>query len=63
LEGAGIVYVPRDLVEADLAAGRLAEILSSWELQNLPIHIVYPSRHLVPRRVTAFIEAASQGFR
>jgi DNA-binding transcriptional LysR family regulator len=63
LEGSGIVYVPRDLVQADLKSGQLVELLPAWQLRTLPIHVVYPSRHLLPRRVAAFIEAALLGFK
>lgn len=63
IDGAGIVYLPRDLVEEDLASGALVELLADWSLPTLPIHTVHPSRHLVPRRVTAFIEAVAEGFR
>jgi DNA-binding transcriptional LysR family regulator len=61
--GAGIVYLPLDLVGDDLADGSLVQILSDWSLPTLPIHTLHPSRHLVPRRVTAFIAAVAEGFR
>lgn len=60
---AGVVYLPRDLVDEDLATGRLVRLLPEWDLPTLPIHTVHPSRHLVPRRVTAFIDAVSDAFR
>ena len=63
IDGAGVVYLPRDLVDEDLAAGRLVRLLPEWELPTLPIHTVHPSRHLVPRRVAAFIDAVAEGFR
>ena len=63
LGAAGIVYLPRDLAEADLAAGRLVRLLPDWDLLTLPIHAVHPSRHLVPRRVSAFIDAVADAFR
>ncbi|HZP19872.1 MAG TPA: LysR family transcriptional regulator [Bauldia sp.] len=62
LDGAGIVYLPLDLVESDLAEGRLVRLFHGWKLQTLPVHIVHPSRSLVPRRLTAFIEAVADGF-
>ena len=60
---AGIVYLPLDLVHADLAASRLVRLFPDWGLPTLPIHTVHPSRHLVPRRVSAFIEAVAEAFR
>lgn len=63
IDGAGIVYLPLDLVADDLASGALVQILEDWSLPTLPIHTVHPSRRLVPRRVTAFIAAVAEGFR
>lgn len=56
LAGAGIAYIPRDLVADDLQSGRLQQVLADWPLPSLPIHAVHPSRRLVPRRVSAFID-------
>jgi DNA-binding transcriptional LysR family regulator len=55
LEGAGIAYLPTDLVEDDIAAGRLTRLFADWETANLPIHLVHPSRR-VPRRVAALMQ-------
>lgn len=63
LGGAGIAYVPLDLVADDLADGGLVQILGDWTLPSLPIHTIHPSRQLVPRRVMAFIDAVAEGFR
>lgn len=61
--GAGIAYIPLDLVADDLASGALVVILEEWSLPSLPIHTIHPSRQLVPRRVMAFIDAVAEGFR
>lgn len=63
LAGAGLVYVPRDLVAADLASGALVEVLAGWRTLELPIHAVHPSRRLLPRRVSAMVEALAEGLR
>lgn len=63
IDGAGIVYLPLDLVGDDIASGTLVHILSDWSLPTLPIHTIHPSRRLVPRRVTAFIAAVAEGLR
>jgi DNA-binding transcriptional LysR family regulator len=62
IDGAGVVYLPRDLVEDDIAQGRLVPLLDGWNLPTMPIHVVHPSR-LVPRRVSLFIAALVEGFR
>jgi DNA-binding transcriptional LysR family regulator len=56
LAGAGIAYLPTDLVEADVAEGRLVRLLTEWEQLTLPIYLVHPSRR-VPRRVSALMDA------
>jgi DNA-binding transcriptional LysR family regulator len=63
LAGAGIVYLPDDLARDDLAAGRLTQVLPQWRTLTLPINIVYPSRRLVPRRVTALMDAITLGLK
>lgn len=63
IDGAGVVYLPRDLVEEDIAEGRLVPLLADWQLPTMPIHTLHPSRHFVPRRVSAFIAALAEGFR
>lgn len=63
IDGAGIVYLPLDLVDEDIESGLLVQILEQWSLPTLPIHIIRPSRHLVPRRVSAFIDALAEGLR
>ena len=60
LAGAGLAYVPCDLIAEELQNGRLEQVLGDWPLPSLPIHAVHPSRKLVPRRVSAFIEALAR---
>lgn len=62
MDGAGIAYLPVSLVDEEIAAGRLVPLLPQYALPSLPIHTVHPSRHLVPRRVRAFIEAVTAAF-
>jgi DNA-binding transcriptional LysR family regulator len=63
LGGAGIVYLPLDLVGDDIAAGRLVQVLQDWRTVSLPIQTVHASRSLVPARVGRFIEAIAKGLR
>jgi len=63
IDGAGAVYLPLDLVKDDIAAGRLVPLLEGWGMPSMPIHTVHPSRNLVPRRVSAFIDAVAEGLR
>ena len=61
LAGAGLAYIPLDLIADDLRNGRMQQILADWALPSLPVNVIHPSRKLVPRRVSAFIEALAQG--
>lgn len=63
LNGAGIVYLPLDLVAEPVAAGRLVQVLPHWGTMTLPIQLVYPSRRLMPRRLSAFMEAIATGLK
>jgi len=56
LEGVGLAYAPRILVQEDLREGRLVEVLGDWKRLSLPIHAVYPSRQFVPRRLAGLVE-------
>jgi DNA-binding transcriptional LysR family regulator len=61
LEGLGIACLPRFVVDADLAAGRLVEVLPGWQLPAAELFVLYPTaRHLSPR-VRAFVELATGG--
>ncbi|WEJ32828.1 LysR family transcriptional regulator [Devosia sp. SD17-2] len=62
-DGAGIAYLPRDIVVDDLAAGSLVPLFEDWSLPSMPIHTVHASRSLAPRRVRLLTEALSVGFR
>lgn len=55
LAGAGIAYLPVDLVENDLRDGRLVRLLPDWMTVPLQIHTVHPSRR-PPRRIAALLE-------
>ena len=61
LAGAGIVYLPLELVREDIEAGRLVPVLAGWSTLTLPIHILYPSRRFVPPRVMALMDAIALG--
>lgn len=56
LEGVGLAYAPRVLIEEDLESGALVDVLTGWKTLALPIHAVYPSRQFVPRRLAGVID-------
>ena len=56
LEGAGIVLLPTFIVAADLAAGRLVEVLGDYRFGTLGIHAVYPHRRHLSHKVRALVD-------
>jgi len=62
LQGLGLIQVPRYRLAADLAAGRLVEVLPDFPPDPLPVHVLYPhSRQLSPR-VRVFIDWLAEQF-
>ena len=43
-DGLGLAMVPVDMVQADLAQGRLVQVLKDWTQPLPPYHLYYPSR-------------------
>lgn len=62
LADAGIAYMPMELVQADLKAGRLVRLLPDWQTLTLPIQLVHPSRR-VTRRVAVLMETIAAELR
>ncbi len=56
LAGLGIIQVPNMLLDADLKARRIVEILPKLRARPMPVNILYPHRRQLSRRVRVFIE-------
>ena len=56
-QGGGIAYLPADLVRSDLHDGSLVQLLKDFGTDSMPIHAIYPSRRLLPKRVAVAIDA------
>lgn len=56
LEGVGIARVKAIGVQHLIDRGALVEILPDWQGETFPLHALYPSRHLPPAKVRAFID-------
>ncbi|CAD5374535.1 Transcriptional regulator, LysR family [Rubrivivax sp. A210] len=63
LQGRGIVMQPSFLVEDDVRAGRLVEVLPQYRGMALDIVAVYPSRQHVAPKVRLVIDFLAQAFR
>ncbi|MEO3999906.1 LysR family transcriptional regulator [Mesorhizobium sp. CAU 1732] len=63
LAGAGVAYLPLDLVEQDLGEGNLVAMFPGWTMPSMPIHSVQPSTGFMPRRVRELVEAVAMNLR
>jgi DNA-binding transcriptional LysR family regulator len=57
LDGVGLAYVPRELVQAYLESGQLLEVVSDWSPTFQGYHLYYPSRRHPSSAFAAFVEA------
>jgi DNA-binding transcriptional LysR family regulator len=64
LQGMGIGLVPKDLVESELASGKLVRLFVDYQLvdDNVEIWLAYSNRALMPAKVRAFIDYATAFF-
>ncbi|WP_117192603.1 LysR family transcriptional regulator [Rhizobium terrae] len=56
LEGVGIARVKAIGVQHLLDRGALMEVLPDWQGETFPLYALFPSRHLPPAKVRAFID-------
>ena len=56
LAGAGVAQVLALGVQEHLNQGTLVELFPDWPDETFPLYALYPSRHLPPARLRAFIE-------
>lgn len=56
LAGLGIIQAPIQGSEVELADGRLRPILQEFQAAPMPVHLLYPHRRQLPRRVQVFMQ-------
>ena len=61
--GLGIARLPDFLVDDEIAAGRLVEILADWSPTGIALHLMTPPSPLRPARVEAVIAFLAERFR
>jgi DNA-binding transcriptional LysR family regulator len=61
LDGHGLAYVPDDLAEAHVAAGRLRRVLQDWCPRFPGYHLYYPSRRQASPAFALVLTALRQG--
>ncbi len=52
--GKGIALLPRFIVDEEIAAGRLVEVLSDWTAPQIWLTLYYPPYERLPLRVATF---------
>lgn len=58
IDGHGVAVLPRYRIERDIEAGRLVEILPSWQPPQLQLTATIPRSHRHTHKVQLFLEAA-----
>jgi DNA-binding transcriptional LysR family regulator len=61
--GLGIARLPDFIVDAEIAAGRLVEVLADWQSHSIALHLMTPPGTLRPARVEAAIAFLAERFR
>jgi DNA-binding transcriptional LysR family regulator len=56
LQGVGVAVLPRWLVQDDLRAGRLQELLPNYQFLQATMHALYPSRKFLSSKVRTFVD-------
>jgi DNA-binding transcriptional LysR family regulator len=60
LQSLGISYLPRFLVEEDIATGRLEVLLPDLVNERIPLHVVFPRGNYALSKVRAFVDFVRQ---
>ncbi|MCY1419473.1 HTH-type transcriptional regulator DmlR [compost metagenome] len=63
LAGVGVVHLPSVVVQADLNAGRLVNVLPDWAPRTGLVHAVFPSRRGLLPSVRALLDFLEEEFR
>jgi DNA-binding transcriptional LysR family regulator len=56
LNGSGLIFQPRFIVDEDVRAGRLLRVLANYASEELGIYAVYPSRKHLSAKVRTFVD-------
>ncbi len=57
LEGAGLAFIPEDMVAKDIKSGKLVRVLADWTPPFPGYHLYYPSRRQPSAAFALFVEA------
>lgn len=56
LAGLGVAQLPRFMIPDELASGRLVQLLHDWNVEPIPLYIVYPSNRHLSNKVRVFVD-------
>lgn len=56
LAGLGLIQAPETGLRALVERGELVEVLPQWRAEPMPVHLLYPHRRQLPRRVRVFMD-------
>ena len=59
VNGKGLALLPEFVVRDDIAAGRLAVLMTDYALPDLPVNLVYPSGKLMTGAMRSFLDFAT----
>lgn len=62
ITGHGIARLPQLVAAAEVATGRLSQLLPDWTLATTPMHAIYPSNRYLSPKVRAFVDLAAAWF-
>lgn len=62
LDRRGVFLAPSFVVEQDIEAGRLVEVLPAWRPVEFDINALYPHRHQLSSKVRIFIDLMAEHF-
>ena len=62
LEGHGIARISRAMAEPYVNSGRLVEVMSDWQTDELPISAMYPQNRHLSAKVRVFVNWAAELF-
>jgi DNA-binding transcriptional LysR family regulator len=62
LQGQGIVQAPTYMVQDHLREGRLVRVLQDWQVESLPMHVVYPPNRYLSNRLRVFVDWVAELF-
>jgi DNA-binding transcriptional LysR family regulator len=54
--GLGVAQLPHFMIPDELASGRLVQILHDWNVEPIPLYIVYPSNRHLSNKVRVFVD-------